>query len=237
MGILIDIVLVTIVVLSALRGYKSGLMLGLCGILAVIISLYGANLISTVYSHEYAGVLKPFVSGMVDASISDTVKNSEENEVILVEGTSENDTEVYAISFSALKDLGLSDSAARLIAEEVDFKTADAGQVISISNTITNKLCANLAFLAVFSIVFLLLIIFFAVIGNLVNLTFAIPGHEYIDHYSGMVLGIMRGIIFILVIACIFRYAGLLALGDAIEDTFLMKWLMNSNIIANIIGI
>lgn len=66
MRIALDIAIVAIVALCAWRGYRAGIINGICGILAIIIAIYGANLIANTYSDELIGALDPFISGIVE---------------------------------------------------------------------------------------------------------------------------------------------------------------------------
>ena len=234
MSIITDLVLVVIVGFCAWRGFKNGIMLSLFGILAMFISLYGANLVATVYYSEFTGMLQPFVGGIVDFSISETVGDDEESD-LMIELTDEEKTDVYAVSYASARNLGISESASKLIAEDVALKINSVGQVMN--DNITETLCGRLAFTVIFGVAFTLLIIIFVVIGNIINLSFALPGHKKIDSFTGLALGLLKGIMILLVIACLFRYVGIILLKNTIEDTVLFKWLINTNPIANIVGI
>jgi len=89
----------------------------------------------------------------------------------------------------------------------------------------------------VFAVVFILLTIIFAAIGNVINLAFNMPGLETLNHVLGAVLGLAKGVIILLFIACLFRYLGILVPKDITEKTILLKWLIDTNLLANIIGI
>ena len=224
MSIITDLVLVVIVSYCAWRGFKDGIMLSLFGVLAMLISLYGANLVATVYYSEFTGMLQPFVGGIMDNSISETVGDEEEADLI-IELTDEEKTDVYAVSYASVKNLGVSDSASKLIAEDVALKIDRVGQLMS--DSITERLSNRFAFTAIFGIVFILLIIVFTVIGNVVNLSFALPGYEKIDSFTGLALGLLKGVVILFFIACLFRYVGIILLKNTVENTALFKWLIN----------
>ena len=56
MKIIIDILLLVIIALCTWNGYKRGLVGGVAGILAIIIALFGASLLSSAYAHEVVPV-------------------------------------------------------------------------------------------------------------------------------------------------------------------------------------
>ena len=68
MKAIIDIILIIIIAMCTWNGYKRGLVGGVAGILAIIISLLGASILAAAYSHEVVPALEPFVDGYVDSS-------------------------------------------------------------------------------------------------------------------------------------------------------------------------
>ena len=66
MRIIIDLVLLLIVALCIWNGYKSGLVGGFAGILAIIIALLAGSMLSSNYAYEAIPVLEPFVDGYID---------------------------------------------------------------------------------------------------------------------------------------------------------------------------
>ena len=67
MRIIIDLVLLLIVALCIWNGYKSGLIGGFAGILAIIIALLAGSMLSSNYAYEAIPVLEPFVDGYIDS--------------------------------------------------------------------------------------------------------------------------------------------------------------------------
>ena len=234
MNILFDLALVAIVAFAVWRGYKNGLIVTMCGVVAVIMCLFGANIVASIYSEEFTGMLEPFVGGMVDNSVSNVVSgDNEEGQVITHQNVQKSD--VYVVGHAALRQLGIADGAAQRIAKETALEMDTVGQ--KMSDNLSEKLCKALAFITVFSVVFILLSIIFSAIGNVLNLSFAIPGFETANYIAGAVLGLAKGIIIVLFIACACRYLGLLLSEETIQKTLITEWLINHNLIANIIGV
>lgn len=251
MSLLIDIALVIIVAYFAWRGFRNGFIRGIFGILAIIVAIYGANLIAKAYSGDFKGMLEPFVSGIVDKAYTDIMNSGEaeagdeaqaadgaENtggtnaEVVGTEN--EKPSSVYDVSYKTLRKIGISESAARHIAGKVGAKIDTVGQRMSAD--LTGMLCSALAYIAVFAVAFILIAIIFAVIGNIINLAFSIPGLESVDRIIGLVLGILKGLLLVFTLAFIIRYLGLLA-PETIGKTTVLKYILNMNPLSDIIGI
>jgi len=236
MSILLDLLIVALIGFFAWRGYKSSLIRGLCGVLALIIALYCANLFASIYSDEFTGVLKPFMNGIVDSSydkvMGGVVEEGQEDVKILTDKEKE---DVYTVSVETIRRMGLPDNVAEKIASDVASEDKRVSQ--EMANNVAIKICEKTIFTITFVLAFALIAIIFAVIGNLINLTFSLPELKKVDIVGGIALGIVRGIIIILVIACLGRYLGYIIGKEVINKTILFDWLINSNLIANLLGI
>jgi uncharacterized membrane protein required for colicin V production len=254
LSILIDIALVLIIAFFIWRGFVNGFVRGIFGILAIIVAIYGANLVAKAYSDDFTGVLEPFVSGIVDkayrevitgdasgeGSQNDVQTNDEtehtpdENNLPYSSPVAEKSKGVYDVSYETLRMMGISEGAARKIAGEVSGTIDTVGQ--SMSTNLTGMLCSALAYIAVFAVAFILIAIIFAVIGNIFNLAFSIPGIKSIDKIIGLVLGIAKGSLIVLTLAVVIRYFGIFA-PETIEKTVILKYILNMNPLASILGI
>jgi uncharacterized membrane protein required for colicin V production len=133
-----------------------------------------------------------------------------------------------------LRKIGLPDAAARSVSGQLKDNVGDMGRGLSAG--ITNSLCDALAYIGVFGIAFAIISIVFAVIGNVLNLVFKLPGIERLDSIIGILFGLAKGLIIIYVIAVIVRYLGLLS-SDTVENTKILNYLVNNNPIADILSV
>jgi uncharacterized integral membrane protein len=242
MSFLFDVILLAIVALCTWRGYKSGILVTALGIVAIIISLVVGNVFAKAYSSEFAGILEPFASGLVDDSISEVTglktaedgKTTEETEQ--VELVSERaDADVYTVSYEALINMGIAKAPAEKIAEETAADSEEVNQ--SMTAALTENLCERIAFVAVFAVIFILTAIVFVVVENIADLKFRLPGAEKVNVIAGCVLGAVKGIMIVMFIASIFRYAGIILPESFITKTFILEMFINGNLVAAAVGI
>lgn len=73
MDTLFDILFVAIIIVCGWAGYKKGLIMGIGGVLVIIVSIYGANLLSHTFSYDVIPALRPFVSGYMDTTYRNSV--------------------------------------------------------------------------------------------------------------------------------------------------------------------
>jgi len=224
----IDLSIIAIVTFCAWRGYKNGLIRSVFGVVALIVSLIIANIAAEAYSGEITGVIKPFVSGIVDSTLTKMVEEEVEYEPV----EHEDDTEEFAMTYTALRRLGLPKAAAIRIAELVAEEDIEG----FISDLIADNLSSILAFVAVLGIAFLLMAIIFAVIGNLIGFVFSLPGLRLVDIIAGVAFGLVKAMIIVFTLAAVVRYFGLLAV-STLEETSILNYLVNNNPIAEALGI
>jgi len=225
---LIDLAIIGIVVYCTWRGYRSGLIRGAFGTVALIVSLLFANIAADAYSSEFEGMLIPFVGGVVETAFSDIYSGELEYEEISHENTSDE----FRSAYTVLRKIGLPVPAAIRLAEISVEDDSDRSLPVLLGDKLSN----TLAYVAIFAIAFVLLAIIFAVVGNLIGFVFSLPGLKLLDMLAGIGFGFIKGVIIVLALAAFVRYFGLLAI-DTLESTNLLNYLVNNNIIANILGI
>ena len=226
----IDLAIIGTVAFCAWRGYRNGLIRGAFGVVALIVSLFIANVAATAYSEEFTGMLKPFISGIIETTIT-TMKEDE-----ITYKPSEHDheikTEEFRTAYTALRQLGLPEASSVRVAE-LSFEDSEEGYIADI---IADKLSSVLAFVAVFGIAFILLAIIFAVVGNLIGFVFSLPGLKIVDAVTGVILGVAKGFIIVLALAVVVRYFGLLV-SSTLEETNVLSYIVNNNAIADMLGL
>jgi uncharacterized membrane protein required for colicin V production len=230
MNIILDLLLIGILALCVWNGYRKGLILGISGILALVVAFYGANLIAETYSSEFTSMVEPFIAGLVDKAVDETT--DDENAAV---GEIADAEQVYHISYESLKRLGILKSAASNLADELKEEVDQIGG--RLKTAMIHKLSVTLSYVAVLVIVFLLIVILFTVIANLVNLAFKLPGLELINDIGGAVFGLLKGLIFLFAIAWLIRFLGFIIPESTLNKTIVLKWLMVNNPIITIFGV
>ena len=227
--LLIDLAIISIIVFCGWRGYRNGLIRGIFGVVTLIVALIIANIAAAAYTEEVTDVLKPFVGGVVDSTLNEMFDSTDiEYEPI----DHEDDSVEFKTSFTALRRIGLPESAAIIISEQALGDNVEG----VLTDLLSDKLSSILAYVALFGIAFLLLAIVFAVVGNLINFVFSLPGLKLVDTIAGIAFGLVKGFMIVLTLATIVRYFGLLAL-STLEKTTVLNYFVNHNLIANMLGI
>ena len=223
---IVEIALALIILLCAWGGYRKGLIAGLLSVCALLFSVYAADVLADTYSGEFTKMLEPFVSGVVDTADS----ASRDHFKVL-----EQEPAVYDLSLETLHRCGILQSAAENIARELAAEERDTGPALRIA--LVEKLCGVAAYVLTYAIMFVLLIIVFAVIGNLFNLSFKLPGLELVNGVLGTVLGLAKGLLYVFAIAWVLRFVGLLLPEEKMNEMVLLRWAMKTCPLVGFLGL
>ena len=225
----IDLTVIAVIAFCGWRGYRNGLIRGVFGVVALIAALFIANISAKAYSEEFTSILKPFVGGIVESTLAELAEGDSD----LLTASGKTERQKTSIAHSVLSRIGLPDVSAERIAK-VASQSEDTDSLFT--DIITDKLCSALAFVAVFGIGFILLSIVFAVVGNLIGFVFSLPGLKLVDSISGVVFGLGKGLLIIYAMTTVVRYFGLLA-QSTLEETKILQYFVNNNIVANMLGL
>ena len=241
-GFIIDFIIVLVIVLCAYRGYRAGVVRGAAGFVALILSLTIASAVSSSFADDFTGVVSPFVGGLVDSQIQKVLApESATGEV----GTSKitippEEAATYStattegMSMLILRQLGFFKPVAERITNTVKEETRELS--FALGDVITARLSFLLVRIALFAVAFILLAIAFAIIGNLVDFVFKLPGLKTLDQISGTVMGLLRGLLVLFFVATILRYFGIVATGT-IEKTAILEYMVVHNPVASALKI
>ncbi len=240
---IINLVLIGIVVICAWQGFKKGIIMGIIGVLVIILSLYGAQLLSDTFSYEIIPVLKPFVSGFMDTRIEETAygvlgyEPDENGEYDVTQSISdmldsmpESRKEIALWSY---RDLGFYEDLAEDMAQRaVDLSDQSS---LTISTAISNVLCQSISWYGGFILAFILLFTVMTVIVNLPNLSFKLPYVGIINDLGGIAIGIFTGFLFCSILMWVLQFAGLLLPQDTLKEAGVAAWFLDKNLLSNYI--
>lgn len=236
-AVVIDIALVAILIVSGFRGFRNGAVRGICGFLAIILSLVLANAAAKSFSDEFTEALSPFVGGLVDSKVQSILSpdDKDDKEEERPEYYDDYDTSTtHGMAMLTLRQLGFLEPLAEKMTAAIEEETSKIGY--ALGEVITQKLCSGISHVAVFVVIFILLSIIFAVVGNLLHVVFSLPGLRLLDQIAGTALGLLRGLVIVMFISLIFRYFGMVG-SNIVEETAVLEYFVRHNAVANVLGI
>lgn len=233
-----DIIFLGILVLCTWQGYKRGILSGIIGILVIIVALFIGNLISVTCSTEFSPMIKSFMSGYVDTQLieaKDDLKNQDYTNYSVEDVLEVNPKVAKELSAAAFVNIGVTEvSANKLAAQALEERENNSG---TLSNAIATVLSITLAYLLVLCVAVILIIIIFTVVANITNIKPRLPVKQSLDSSMGGVIGLIRGILIVSVIAWVIGFLGFAIKPETVEKTVLTELFVKHNIISLIVGI
>ncbi len=245
MGLVIDIVLVAILVISAIFAYKKGLIITLFSLIGTVTAI----MLAVSFSASLAGVIderivnpqvKSYILGVVDSS---SVGSSYENALEQIDVAGAVSSMPPALK-SALELANIdTDEIVRMANSMTENTQAAKDNLISsiaapISGTISRAVSVI--------ILFIVLSIVLWVIVRLITAVFnALPLGKTINKVGGLIFGLLRGLVILFVISAVFSAASRAVGADSgsvfsqktIDSTFVLKTVSDINPINSVLKI
>ena len=228
MKAVIDILLIIIIAICTWNGYKRGLVGGVAGILAIIISLLGASIVSAAYSHEVVPALEPFVSGYLDSHRNrDAIleRMGYGSSDLSLEDILQQDTSLrYDYAYESLSDLGLYSKRAEDLAADAVNIEAETG--CTMTQAIVSVLCDTITSVGTMLVAFLLILILLVAVASIGNLSFRLPNLESVDEIGGAILGFGKGFLYCILLSWLLSFLGILIGKETMAHTTLGRFFL-----------
>ena len=241
----IDLIILAVLILCVWNGYKKGLIMGVGGLACIIVSLYGACLPSGTFSYEVVSAVRPFAGGYIDRVISNDV--SQEMGFVYSDGTLpeerysindivEQDNEAAReFATTTFRCMGIYETAAEQMGEESLAYSAE--NKVTLKEAVVEVCCSRLVYVAGVILCFFIILILLVFIGNIPNLSFRLPNLEEVDEIGGAAIGLVRGVLFCMLIAWGLKFLGILIGPDSLGDSLLGRLFVKIGLITRFIGI
>lgn len=228
MKTVINIILIAIVALCTWHGFRKGLVGGIAGILAIVLALFGANLLSTAYSHEVTPVLHPFVDGFIDSQ-------NTRSEILERMGYGGSDLSLEDIlaqdsslkvdyAYECMRQVGFYEKHAETLADKAVKSANESG--VTMTEAVIDTLGDTITYVGGLVLFFLLILILLIAIANIGNLSFRLPMHETADAVGGAVAGCLKGCLYCVLLCWLLGFLGLI-IKDALSEAALARFFLS----------
>lgn len=239
MKTVLSLIFLAILIACAWAGYKKGLILGVCSMLAFIVSVYGANLLASTYSGEVVDALRPFASGFVEVNVVNKsvrpAMGMDDVNLSVGDYFSQNPGKEEKYCVLTYEYMGIHSATSEQMAEEaMDYAQKNG---VDVTDAVVEVLCRRIAFAGAFLLLFLMILIALTALINIPNLSFKIPNMDLLNDVGGTVMGLLQGIGLCLVLGWALKFVGLLLPQSELSDAFLVSWFMDRTILVRFLGI
>ena len=192
MNIILDILVVLAILFCAWNGWRRGLIAGVLAILFIFLSAWGANIAASGFSQEFSTAIRPFADGYlssIETEVAETMTPAGMSTVSITDLIRMDPANEEEIAREMFVYAGVHETR---IDEMVEAYMRQPTGQISFTQAMINVLSETLSFIAVYFIVFTLLLIALTVAFNLIPFTMRIPRLKWVDRIGGGVLALVQ---------------------------------------------
>lgn len=230
-ALVFDLIIAALLLLAVWRGYRTGFILTLCGFLAIFVAFIGATIVSNALSAPVSRIIQP----VVEHNIQQVFLQNLPNEIGIVDGSSsdsESSSESGTDSSDSTAEVSLQEALNLLKGSPLYKGFADAFQkavntgmvsaTVNASRAIADYVSKQIAQLFLFFVSFILILVLWFFLSHALDLAFRLPVLSTLNHWSGAVLGLLKGTL-ILFITC-WLLKGSFLPESTIQNTYLLKF-------------
>lgn len=212
--ILFDLIIAAILIFAMARGYARGLVLTLCGVLALFVAFLGATLVSNALAQPAADLITP----AVERSIQEYMDASAQ-EQLPPEPDSQEDSELEQL-LQALRESplyrGFVDAFESTIGEAAEEAASHAVQSIAAF------IAVQVARMVLFFLSFVAILIAWFILSHALDLVTRLPVLNGLNRWTGAAAGLIKGALLLYIAAWLLRDS--LIPPEAVENTWLLKF-------------
>ncbi len=227
--ILFDGIFLVVLLLAAVQGYRRGLILTLCGFLAVFVAFIGASILSDALAGPVSQAVRPAIEESVSQSLQQSL---EEQGFSLPESSAPEGDGGLALGedFSLDQVLELLQNS-RLVQSFSQAIHSAVGQgVLEVTNNaaqaVADYIAREIARSVLFVVCFLVVLAGWYVLSRALNLAFKLPVLSTLNRWSGAAVGLVQGGV-VLFIAC-WLFRGLFP-QEAVDQSVLLHFFCTTN--------
>lgn len=230
-NLVLDLLIVAVIALFALLGWHKGLVLTLCGVLAVFVAYFGASFVSDTFSDDLAVLIQPAIQNRLDAVVEASLPDdSEPVHSSLLPDFSDPQEEPDPVSASldqVLAALRSSSLLTGMYETLVQAVTDGAVKVVtSASSAVAHYLACQISRAGLFFLTFFLIVVVWSLLSRALDLACRLPVLRSFNEIGGLLLGLVKGVFILLAVVGLVTLLGLVP-EEVSGQTFLYRYFMN----------
>lgn len=235
--LILDLIIVAVFLIFAAIGAHRGLVLSLCGLLAVLVAFVGASFAARTLSPMVANALEPRFAAAIEEQLNEQIQNSQVQTDLTDPGAGEVSPDTLPLQdvLNALREMGFYETLIDSVNQAVeDGMTAVAA---SAAAQVAAAIAQSAAYLIIFLVGFILILVAWKLISHALDLVARLPGLHFLNKTLGALFGLIQACIILFIAAWLLQFFGGILPQDAVEKTYLLKFFMSANPFALLNGI
>lgn len=235
--LILDLIIVAVFIIFAAIGAHRGLVLSLCGLLAVLVAFVGASFAARTLSPMVANALEPRFAAAIEEQLNQQIQNSQVQTDLTDPAAGEVTPDTLPLQdvLNALREMGFYETLIDSVNQAVeDGMTAVAA---SAAAQVAAAIARSAAYLIIFLVGFVLILVVWKLISHALDLVARLPGLHFLNKTLGALFGLIQACIILFIAAWLLQFFGGILPQDGVEKTYLLKFFMSANPFALLNGI
>lgn len=228
--LIFDLILVAVLLFFFWRGYKRGLILTLCSLLAVFVAFIGASIVSNALAEPVSHSIRPIVEQHLQQTFRDQIEQADSSaDHSHPQQSSHEQDDPAALPLQDALELLKGTSLYRGFADAVQ-QAVDRGMIAASANAarvIADYISRQVAQMVLMVISFVLILILWFFFSHALDLTFHLPVLSTLNRWGGGLIGLCTGSL-VVYVAC-FLLKGSFLPQQAMDSTYVLKFFCTVN--------
>lgn len=193
-----DIIIVAVLILFAWRGAVKGLILSLCGLAAVFVAFFAAQFVSERFCVPVSNIIRPIIIQTIRGADAEPELDPEDPEAF------------YTVDqlLSSIQKEGLFEGFGQFLEQGVAGRAIQASDHLSPLEALAGYLARGIARTLLFAIVFVGGLLAWFLLSHALDLAFKLPILAEVNLAGGLVLGLVKGALLVMVLVWLGQLAG-----------------------------
>ena len=223
MPYLLDLIVAAVAALFLWKGWRKGLILSLCGLLAVLVAFAGAGLAARTLSPAVGQALEPKISQLIEERLEQELAPPPAGE----DGSAGKDP--LSSVLSVLKDLGLYEGLADSLQHTVEEGMAGA---VSAAASAGAAMAQAIAYRILFLVSFALILALWGWLSRALDLVAHLPGLHFLNKTGGAAIGLVKALLVLFLATWLLQSLGHFVPEETVAQTTLLRALVEHNPLA-----
>lgn len=249
--IAIDIAILALLAICAIRGAYRGLVLSLCGLVAVILAFVGAGFLADAAAPVVAKYLEPKFAAAIETRLLEQMNGADSAAGVLPTGSPEapaslppetpglpgTEPREFLLQdvLDVLKDMGLYQDLIATIENAVDQGMTEVAA--SAAAAVAAAIARSVAYTIIFLVAFVVILLLWTVLSHALDLVSRLPGLNTLNRTGGALFGLLKGCILLFLCAWVLRYSGNLIPEETVAQTQLLRFFLHTNPMALLLSL
>ena len=218
--LILDLIVLAVLILFAVLGAYRGLILSLCGLIAVVVAVLGASFIARTLSPMVADALEPRFAAAIEEQLNEYLREQAQA------GADALTPEEVPLSgvLDALREMGFYERLIDQVDQAVEAGMAQAAA--SAAAQVAAAVSQSAAYAILFLAAFLFLLIVWKLISHALDLVARLPGLHFLNKTGGALFGLIQACILLWIALWLLQFWGDVLPAGAAEHTRLLAFFL-----------